>query len=54
MTIQHNFSLTTHTHPVIHTNTQDMFNLSINNSIIGVLDKFEKSMVQQNNVFNER
>ena len=27
-----------------------MFNLSLNSSLTGVLDKFEKSMVQQNNV----
>ena len=30
-----------------------MFILSANNSLIGVLDKFDKSMVQQNNVFHE-
>ena len=30
-----------------------MFNLSLNNTLIGVLDKAEKSMVQQNNVLNE-
>ena len=30
-----------------------MFNLSLNSSLIGVLDKFEKSMVQQNDVLHE-
>ena len=30
-----------------------MFNLSLNSSLIGVLDKFEKSVVQQNNVLHE-
>ena len=30
-----------------------MFNLSLNSRLIGVLDKFEKSMVQQNNVLHE-
>ena len=30
-----------------------MFNLGLNSSLIGVLDKFEKSMVQQNNVLHE-
>ena len=30
-----------------------MFNLSLSNRLIGVLDKFEKSMVQQNNVLHE-
>ena len=30
-----------------------MFNLSLNNSLIGVMDKFEKSMVQQDNVLHE-
>ena len=30
-----------------------MFNLSLNSSLIGVLDKFEKAMVQQNNVLHE-
>ena len=30
-----------------------MFNLSLNSSLIGVLDKFEKSIVQQNNVLHE-
>ena len=30
-----------------------MFNLSLNSSLIGALDKFEKSMVQQNNVLHE-
>ena len=50
---QHNFSLPPPTHTVIHTNTQDMFNQSLNNTLIGVLDKVEKSMVQQNNVLHE-
>ena len=30
-----------------------MFNLSLNSSLTGVLDKFEKSMVQQNTVLHE-
>ena len=30
-----------------------MFNLSPNGSFIGVLDKFDKSMVQQSNVLHE-
>ena len=30
-----------------------MFILSLNSSLIGVLDKFEKSMFQQNNVLHE-
>ena len=42
---------TTHSHT--HQHTHDMFNLSLNSSLIGVLDKFEKSMVQQNNVLHE-
>ena len=55
MTQQHNsLSSTTHTHTVIHTQqTKDMINLSLNSSLIGVLDKFEKSMFQQNNVLHE-
>ena len=42
-----------HTHSVTHQHTQDMFNQSINNNLIGVLYKVEKSMVQQNNVLHE-
>ena len=30
-----------------------MFNQSLNNTLIGVLDKVEKSMVQQNNVLHD-
>ena len=30
-----------------------MCNISLNSSLIGVLDKFEMSMVQQNNVLHE-
>ena len=30
-----------------------MFNLSLNSSLIGILDKFEQSSVQQNNVLHE-
>ena len=30
-----------------------MFNLNLNNSLIGVMDKFEKSMVKQNDVLHE-
>ena len=37
----------------MHQHTQDMFNLSLDSSLTGVLDKFEKSMVQQNNVLHE-
>ena len=46
-------SPTTHTYSHTHKHTKDIFNLSLNNSLIGVLDKFEKSMVQQNNLLHE-
>ena len=54
MTQQHNFSLPSPTHIQLYTQTptQDMFNLSLNSSLIGVLDKFEKSMVKQNNILH--
>ena len=35
------------------TPTQDMINQSINNTLIGVLDRLDKSMVQQDNVLHE-
>ena len=41
----------THSHTPIH--TQDIFNQSINNTLIGVPDKVEKSMVQWDNVLHE-
>ena len=44
--------LTTHTQSYM-AHKQDMFNLSLNSNSIGVLDKFEKSMGQQNNVLHE-
>ena len=52
---QHNFSLQppTHTESYTPTHTQDMFNQSIYDTLIGVLDKVEKSMVQQNNRLHE-
>ena len=52
---QHNFSPPppTHTQSYTPTHTQDMFNQSINNTLIGVLDHVEKSMVQQDNVLHE-
>ena len=51
----HNFSVPppTHTQSYTPTHTQDMFNQSINNTLIGVLDHIEKSMVQQDNVLQE-
>ena len=52
MAQQHIFPLTPPIHSHIHQNTQDMFNQSLNNTLIGVLDKVEKSMVQQNNVLS--
>ena len=51
---QHNFSLPhPHKHSHTHQHTQDMFNLSFNNTLIGVLNQVEKSMVQQNNVLHK-
>ena len=55
MTKQHNFSLPPppHTQSYTPTHTQVMFNLRFNSSLIGILDKFEKSMAQQNNVLHK-
>ena len=52
---QHNFSLPppTHTQSYTPTHTQDMFSQSINNTLNGVLDMVEKSMVQWDNVLHE-
>ena len=44
---QQNFTLPLPTH------TQDMINQSINNTLIGVLDRFDKSMVQWDSVLHE-
>ena len=44
---QQNFTLPPPTH------TQDMFNQSINNTLIGVLNRFDKSIVQRDNVLHE-
>ena len=48
---QHNFSLPPPTQS--YTYTQDMFNQSINNTLISVKDKVEKSLVLWNNVLHE-
>ena len=57
-TPQHNSTISLSHYPYTQSytpaHTQDMFNLSLNSSLIGVLDKFETSMVQQNNVLHER
>ena len=53
MTKQHDFSHYPHTYSHAHQHTQDFFNLSLNSSLTGVLDKFERFMVQQNNVLHE-
>ena len=52
---QHNFSLPppTQTQSYTPTHTQDMFNQSINNTLIGILDHVEKSMVQWGNVLHD-
>ena len=50
---QHIFSLPPHTQSYTPAHTYDMFNLSLNNSLISILNKFEKAMVQQNNVLHE-
>ena len=52
MTQQQN-SLPPPTHMVIHTNPHRTCSNLVSISLNGVLDKFEKSMVQQNNVFHE-
>ena len=52
---QHNFFVPPPTQTQSYTpkHTQDMFNQSINNTLIGVWDHVAKSMVQQDNVLHE-